>query len=80
MSYTTDEGTTRVDVKRGDIYRLEEGTVFYVRSHPDPMREKLRINAIFDTNNMENPSVYMVPNLQDMHACVMILFLSSRVV
>ncbi|XP_038979095.1 vicilin-like seed storage protein At2g18540 isoform X2 [Phoenix dactylifera] len=56
VSYTTEDGTTRVDVERGDIYRLEEGTVFYVRSHPSPMREKLRINAIFDTNNMENPS------------------------
>ncbi|XP_010905079.1 vicilin-like seed storage protein At4g36700 [Elaeis guineensis] len=56
VSYTTEDGTTQVDVKRGDIYRLEEGTVFYVRSHPDPMREKLRIHAIFDTNNMENPS------------------------
>ncbi|EHA8590660.1 putative Vicilin-like seed storage protein [Cocos nucifera] len=56
VSYTAEDGTTRVDVKHGDIYRLEEGTIFYVRSHPDPMREKLRINAIFDTNNMENPS------------------------
>ncbi|XP_074579074.1 LOW QUALITY PROTEIN: vicilin-like seed storage protein At2g18540 [Curcuma longa] len=42
-----------MDVVRGDVYRLEEGTTFYVKSHPDPARERLRIHAIFDTPEID---------------------------
>ncbi|KAG0462488.1 hypothetical protein HPP92_020964 [Vanilla planifolia] len=38
-----------VEVEPGDIYKLEQGTVFYIESSADPTREKLRIHAIFDT-------------------------------
>ncbi|KAG0461010.1 hypothetical protein HPP92_021307 [Vanilla planifolia] len=38
-----------VEVEPGDIYKLEQGTVFYIQSSADPTREKLRIHAIFDT-------------------------------
>ncbi|KAK8962332.1 hypothetical protein KSP40_PGU008563 [Platanthera guangdongensis] len=38
-----------VHVEEGDMYRLEEGTVFYIQSSEDPNRIKLRIHAIFNT-------------------------------
>ncbi|KAI0525037.1 hypothetical protein KFK09_004427 [Dendrobium nobile] len=45
-----------LQVEPGDIYRLEEGTVFYIQSSGDPNREKLRIHAIFSTcGDEENP-------------------------
>ncbi|KAH0468259.1 hypothetical protein IEQ34_003292 [Dendrobium chrysotoxum] len=45
-----------LQVEPGDIYRLEEGTVFYIQSSGDPNREKLRIHAIFNTcGDDENP-------------------------
>ncbi|PKU76621.1 Vicilin-like antimicrobial peptides 2-2 [Dendrobium catenatum] len=40
-----------LQVEPGDIYRLEEGTVFYIQSSGDSNREKLRIHAIFSTEN-----------------------------
>nr|CAD1837765.1 unnamed protein product [Ananas comosus var. bracteatus] len=47
-------GTQSIDVERGDVYRLEQGSVFYVESNPSPTREKLRIHAVFNTMNIEN--------------------------
>lgn len=37
----------RVDLRRGDIYRLKSGSIFYVLSSLQPERQKLRIYAIF---------------------------------
>nr|POE91574.1 vicilin-like seed storage protein [Quercus suber] len=37
----------RVDLRRGDIYRLKSGSIFYVHSSLQPERLKLRIYAIF---------------------------------
>lgn len=34
-------------LRRGDVYRLKPGTVFYLRSNLEAEREKLRIYAIF---------------------------------
>ncbi|KAG6529063.1 hypothetical protein ZIOFF_011257 [Zingiber officinale] len=45
-----------IDVVRGDVYRLEQGTTFYVKSHPDPARERLRIHAIFGTEEVDRYS------------------------
>ncbi|KAJ8486522.1 hypothetical protein OPV22_019007 [Ensete ventricosum] len=47
--------TDEMDVGHGDVYRLEQGTVFFARSHPDPTREQLRIHAIFDTAGIDHP-------------------------
>ncbi|KAM0950416.1 putative rmlC-like cupin domain superfamily, rmlC-like jelly roll protein [Dioscorea sansibarensis] len=49
VTWVGDDGTDSLDVKKGDIYKLDQGTVFYVHCHPDPTRERLRIHAIFDT-------------------------------
>ncbi|KAK6924325.1 Cupin 1 [Dillenia turbinata] len=37
----------RLHLRRGDVYRLPPGTVFFVDSGLEPEREKLRIHAIF---------------------------------
>ncbi|XP_065036982.1 vicilin-like seed storage protein At2g18540 [Musa acuminata AAA Group] len=58
-----------MDVGHGDVYRLEQGTVFFVRSHPDPTREKLRIHAIFDTAGIDHPlgcAVRAYSNISDL--------------
>ncbi|KAJ1686422.1 hypothetical protein LUZ63_017812 [Rhynchospora breviuscula] len=44
------DGSKSIDVEQGDVYRLEQGTTFYIRSYPAPSRVKFRIYAIFNTN------------------------------
>ncbi|KAK8937027.1 hypothetical protein KSP39_PZI012176 [Platanthera zijinensis] len=46
-----------VHVEEGDIYRLEEGTVFYIQSSEDPNRTKLRIHAIFNTGDDQDDTL-----------------------
>ncbi|KAJ8510342.1 hypothetical protein OPV22_000776 [Ensete ventricosum] len=61
--------TEHIDVVRGDIYRLEKGSVFYVQSHPDPTRDNLRIHAIFnavDTDNTKELPAAAYSNISDL--------------
>ncbi|XP_072982232.1 vicilin-like seed storage protein At4g36700 [Typha latifolia] len=63
------ESTKSIDVERGDVYRLEQGAVFYVQSYPSQTREKLRIHAIFTTVDRENllePSFGPYSNITDL--------------
>lgn len=54
VTFISEDGDEEeMDVVRGDVYRLEQGTTFYVKSHPDPDRERLRIHAIFDTSEID---------------------------
>ena len=43
----------RVNLKKGDVFRLQPGSIFFLRSNLETQREKLRIHAIF-TNADEN--------------------------
>ncbi|GMI78342.1 hypothetical protein like AT2G18540 [Hibiscus trionum] len=47
LSWTDDDDIRNVDIRKGDIYRLNQGSVFYVQSSLVAEREKLRIYAIF---------------------------------
>lgn len=48
MCWTDDDEIRKVNIRKGDVYRLHPGSVFYVQSSlDDPKREKLRIHAIF---------------------------------
>ncbi|URE18430.1 Cupin [Musa troglodytarum] len=63
------EETEHIDVVRGDIYRLEKGSIFYVQSHPDPTRDNLRIHAIFnavDTDNTKELPAAAYSNISDL--------------
>ncbi|XP_041008700.1 vicilin-like seed storage protein At2g18540 isoform X2 [Juglans microcarpa x Juglans regia] len=42
-----DNQMKRVNLRRGDIYMLQAGSIFYVKSRLEPERKKLRIHAIF---------------------------------
>ncbi|XP_017969293.1 PREDICTED: LOW QUALITY PROTEIN: vicilin-like seed storage protein At2g18540 [Theobroma cacao] len=47
LSWTDDKEIRNVNLRKGDIYRLHPGSVFYVQSSLKPEREKFRIHAIF---------------------------------
>ncbi|KAF8409928.1 hypothetical protein HHK36_002447 [Tetracentron sinense] len=54
LSWVYGDEKNQIDIRRGDIFRLGLGSVFYVRSSLESTREKLRIHAIFTTANDEN--------------------------
>ncbi|KAE7999893.1 hypothetical protein FH972_004281 [Carpinus fangiana] len=55
LSWVVDQDEMRrVNVRRGDIYRLQAGSIFYIQSSLAPERQKLRIYAIF-ANTEESP-------------------------
>ncbi|KAL5715179.1 hypothetical protein ACHQM5_017040 [Ranunculus cassubicifolius] len=47
VSWTDEDGESHADIKRGDIYRIRSGSVFFVTSNLETERQKLRIRAIF---------------------------------
>ncbi|KAM1091010.1 hypothetical protein PS2_018182 [Malus domestica] len=68
LSWTDDDEIRRVDIKRGDLYRLDPGTVFYVQSNLETERPKLRINAIFASNSdddLYDPAVGAYSSIRD---------------
>uniref|UniRef100_A0A8R7Q5Q7 Cupin type-1 domain-containing protein n=2 Tax=Triticum urartu TaxID=4572 RepID=A0A8R7Q5Q7_TRIUA len=50
--------TSSLEVQRGDVYNLEQGSILYIQSYPNATRERLRIYAIFTSNaiNSDDPS------------------------
>ncbi|XBH57639.1 hypothetical protein VPH35_079209 [Triticum aestivum] len=50
--------TSSLEVQRGDVYNLEQGSILYIQSYPNATRERLRIYAIFTSNaiNCDDPS------------------------
>ncbi|KAK1317770.1 hypothetical protein QJS10_CPA05g01181 [Acorus calamus] len=68
VSYIGEEKKNEIQVERGDVYRLESGSVFYVRSHADPTGVRLRIHAIFTDVFEDNPTAFVTPysNLTDL--------------
>lgn len=54
------DGSRSIDLKRGDVYRLEQGTTFYITSYPAPTREKFRIYAVFNIANVDDPRVIII--------------------
>uniref|UniRef100_A0A5B6YM59 Putative vicilin-like antimicrobial peptides 2-2 n=1 Tax=Davidia involucrata TaxID=16924 RepID=A0A5B6YM59_DAVIN len=57
LSWADEDETRHVKLRKGDVYRLEPGTVFFVQS--DFQRQKLRINAIFanSADDLHEPSI-----------------------
>lgn len=69
LSWVDDEDLKTVDLKRGDIFRLKPGSVFYIESDLETQREKLRIYAIFANSDGED--------LHVLAQCYSILFSNS---
>ncbi|KAL3739620.1 hypothetical protein ACJRO7_020953 [Eucalyptus globulus] len=68
LNWADENDVRRIDLRRGDIYKLRPGTIFYVQSSLEPEREKLRINAIF-TNTEEDiyePSIGAYSSIGDL--------------
>lgn len=57
MSWADEDDIRTLDIRRGDVYRLQPGSVFYIESNLEQEREKLRIYAIF--SNTEDDSYFV---------------------
>ncbi|XP_062076124.1 vicilin-like seed storage protein At2g18540 [Humulus lupulus] len=53
LSWANEEEKRRVNLKRGDIFRLDPGSIFYIQSDLETKRESLRIYAIFPNSDDE---------------------------
>ncbi|KAL2498450.1 RmlC-like cupins superfamily protein [Abeliophyllum distichum] len=47
LSWTDEDHSKYADLRRGDVYRMAQGTVFFLQSSLETERHKLRIHAIF---------------------------------
>ena len=47
LTCADEDGTTRIDLREGDLCKLSEGSAFYIQSNLDTQRKKLRIYAMF---------------------------------
>ncbi|XWS45383.1 hypothetical protein CRYUN_Cryun15aG0132000 [Craigia yunnanensis] len=67
LSWTDDNEIRKVNIRKGDIYRLQPGSVFYVQSSLETERAKLRIHAIFSNteDNIYEPSVGAYSSISD---------------
>ncbi|KAL4353291.1 hypothetical protein GQ457_06G040230 [Hibiscus cannabinus] len=63
-----DDDVKNVNIRKGDIYRLQQGSVFYVQSSLEAGRERLRIYAIFTNteDDIYEPSVGAYSSITDM--------------
>ncbi|KAL8044853.1 hypothetical protein ABFX02_08G073400 [Erythranthe guttata] len=72
LSWTEEDELRTTDLIRGDVYRLEEGSVFFLQSNLETTkteRQKLRIHAIFtDPNNggLHEPITGPYSSIRDM--------------
>ncbi|XP_073037341.1 vicilin-like seed storage protein At4g36700 [Primulina eburnea] len=55
LSWAEENDSKDIDLRPGDVYRLEAGTVFFIQSNleTEDERQKLRIHAIFSDSNDE---------------------------
>ncbi|KAH7851891.1 hypothetical protein Vadar_017951 [Vaccinium darrowii] len=59
LSWVNEDEMRRVDLQRGDVYRLPTGTVFFVQSNLEQERQKLRIYSIFTNSIQDMHKPYM---------------------
>ncbi|CAL5371177.1 unnamed protein product [Camellia sinensis] len=68
LSWVDEDEMRRVNLQRGDVYRMQHGTVFFVQSNLEPERQKLRIYAIF-TNSIDDlhePNMRVYSSIRDL--------------
>ncbi|KAK8587047.1 hypothetical protein V6N13_086054 [Hibiscus sabdariffa] len=69
LSWTDDDDDIKnVNIRKGDVYRLQQGSVFYVQSSLEAERERLRIYAIFTNteDDIYEPSLGAYSSITDM--------------
>ncbi|CAH9141969.1 unnamed protein product [Cuscuta epithymum] len=59
INWTDGDETKQLELRKGDIYRLRPGTVFYIQSSLEMERQKLRIYAFFANaeNDLHEPAI-----------------------
>ncbi|CAH9067284.1 unnamed protein product [Cuscuta europaea] len=59
INWTDGDETKQLELKKGDIYRLRPGSVFYIQSSLEMERQKLRIYAFFANaeNDLHEPAI-----------------------
>ncbi|KAA8547327.1 hypothetical protein F0562_003809 [Nyssa sinensis] len=68
LTWADEEEKRRLNLRRGDVYRLKTGTVFSLQSDLQPERQKLRIYAIFanSADDLHQPSIGVYSSIRDM--------------
>ncbi|KAL6273899.1 hypothetical protein ACE6H2_024591 [Prunus campanulata] len=69
LSWGDEDDIKRVAIKRGDLFRLRPGSVFFVQSDLQAERQKLRIYAIFATNtddDLYDPAIGAYSSVRDL--------------
>ncbi|GFP84440.1 vicilin-like antimicrobial peptides 2-2 [Phtheirospermum japonicum] len=70
LSWTDEDELKSTEITRGDVYRLEQGSFFFIHSNleTETERQKLRIHAIFvDSNNdLHEPATGPYSSIRDM--------------
>jgi hypothetical protein len=65
VTYVEEDSGERssLEVERGDVYNLEQGSTMFIQSYPNATRQRLRIYAIFSSEgiNADDPSVSIKP-------------------
>uniref|UniRef100_A0A6N2LQH9 Cupin type-1 domain-containing protein n=1 Tax=Salix viminalis TaxID=40686 RepID=A0A6N2LQH9_SALVM len=68
LSRTDGREMKGINLRRGDVYRLQAGSVFFVRSNLDSERQKMRIHAIFSNTDEDiyEPSIGAYSSINDL--------------
>ncbi|ONH96772.1 hypothetical protein PRUPE_7G151000 [Prunus persica] len=69
LSWGDEDDIKRVAIKRGDLFRLRPGSIFFVQSDLQAERQKLRIYAIFATNtddDLYDPAIGAYSSVRDL--------------
>ncbi|GAA0174813.1 hypothetical protein LIER_28126 [Lithospermum erythrorhizon] len=68
LGWNEDDNMRHAEVRKGDVYRLPAGTVFFAQSSLESERQKLRIYAIFATsiNDLREPATGPYTSLSDL--------------
>ncbi|KAI3451728.1 hypothetical protein Pfo_008393 [Paulownia fortunei] len=70
LSWTEEDDLKSTELRRGDVYRLEQGAVFFMQSNleTEMERQKLRIHAIFanSDNDLHEPATGPYSSIHDM--------------
>ncbi|KAL6520080.1 hypothetical protein OROHE_017223 [Orobanche hederae] len=70
LSWTEEDDVKSTEITRGDVYRLEQGAIFFIQSNldTDNERQKLRIHAIFPNskNDLHEPATGPYSSIRDM--------------
>lgn len=64
LSWADENGVKQIDLERGDVYKLDSGSVFYMQSkRSDSVGAKLKVHAFFTSMSEDST-----------HVCVLISF------